>query len=370
VNVLIVGAGPAGSLVAINLGKKFDIKMVEEHQAAGFPVQCAGLISESCYEEFRKFSKKSLINRIKGAFFFSPNGDHLEMVGKRKGVVVERKVLDVELLSKASEVAEVWLKTKYLESKHKAARVVHESKEKFIEYDYLIGADGANSIVVREFGFKRPEFYLAIQFEASLECLDENMVELYFGKHYSDGFFAYAVPIESGLARLGVISKTDPLNYFKNLIEKHPSVSKRFKGNFFELNAGVIPIGLNEIVKGDVCLVGDSAGMIKPYTGGGLYYHLKAAKILGENFPNLYLYKKKYLEELGAEYTIGSKILKLYSVLSDRDYNELVKLGKDLDFSKLDMDHPTSLLKVLPTLIKEVALKPRLSAKIARNLLS
>ncbi len=369
-DVLIVGAGPAGSLAALNLGKRFHVRLLEEHQAAGFPVQCAGLISESCYEELRRFTRRSFVNRIRGAFFFSPDGDYVEMIGKRKGVVIERKILDVELLAKASEVAEVWLKTKYLGSRLKVARVMHESGEKLVEYDYLIGADGVSSRVAEEFGFKKPEFYLAVQFEASFECLDENMVELYFGRSYSDGFFAYAIPIDSKLARVGVVSKTEPLNYLKNLIEKHPSVSKRVKGSFFELNAGAIPIGLNEIAKDEVCLVGDSAGMVKPHTGGGLYYHLKAAKILGESFPDLQLYRKRYLEEMGAEYSIGSKILKLYSILSDKDYNDLVKLGKNLDFSKLDMDHPSSLLKVLPTLIKEVALKPRLSAKIARNLLS
>jgi len=369
VDILIVGAGPAGSLAALNLGKKFDVKIVEEHQAAGFPVQCAGLISDECYESLRRYSKKSFVNRIRGAFFFSPDGNFVEMVGKRKGVVIERKILDVELLSKASEVAQVWLKAKYIGSSGKVARIIHNSEKKLVKYDYLIGADGANSKVASEFDFSKPNLYPAVQVEATFEPLDENMVELYFGEKYSNGFFAYAIPLESKIARIGVVSKTEPLNHLKNLIEKHPSVSRRFKGSFLELNAGIIPIGLNEIAKGNICLIGDSAGMVKPYTGGGLYYHLIAAEILGESFPNLELYKKRYLKKMAREYSIGSKILKLYSILSDSDYNELVKVGKDIDFSKLDMDHPSSILRILPTLVRKIALKPGLSVKVTKNLL-
>ncbi len=369
--VLIVGGGPAGSLTAINLGNKYEIKLIEEHQAAGFPVQCAGLISQPCYDKLKKFAKRSLVNRIKGAFFFSPDGNHIELVGKRKGVVIERKILDFELLKEASKNAEILLKSSYIESDNGRAKLITNSGEKIEEYDLLIGADGVNSRVAKEFGFSRPEIFSAIQVESSFECLDKNMVELYFGKGYSDGFFAYAIPIDSSTARIGVVSKSDPKSYLERLIEKHPSISKRIGKSITEVNAGAIPIGLNEIFKRNVCLIGDSAGMVKPYTGGGIYYHLLAAEMLGRNFPDFKKYREDYLKLLGKDYTTGMKIQRLYSKLSDSDYNGLVKMGKDVIESyakELDMDHPSSLLSVLPKLIKLASFKPTLIAKIAKEL--
>ncbi|AGK60182.1 geranylgeranyl reductase family [Archaeoglobus sulfaticallidus PM70-1] len=372
--ILIVGGGIAGSLSAIHLGKENEVVVVEEHQSAGFPVQCAGLISEECYNILSNFSKRCYINKIDGAFFFSPNGDYLELYGKRRGVVIERKILDFDLISKASENANILMKTKYISSNGKKAKLRSDSGEMFLEYDFLIGADGTYSRVSSEYGFRKPEVLSAIQFEANFECLDENMVELYFGSEYSSGFFAYAIPLDSTTARIGVVTKASEINavhYLKNLIEKHPSASIRFGKAITELNAGSIPVGLNEIVRENVCLIGDSAGMTKPYTGGGIYYLLKAVECLSENFPSLNRFKQEYLNRMGKEYEFGMKIYRLYSKLSDRDYNELLSSAKGFEgyARELDMDRPSSILKVLPAIMKLLFKSPTLYLKIGKEFL-
>ncbi|RLI71187.1 NAD(P)/FAD-dependent oxidoreductase, partial [Archaeoglobales archaeon] len=266
--VLVVGGGPAGCLTAIELGE-YEVTLIEEHPSIGFPVQCAGLISQDCFNEYTKYCKsvkKSLVNKISGAFFFSPNGKWVELEGKSKGVVIERKIFDRELLIKASEFAELKVGERF------------NSDFDLNKHDYIIGADGVYSSISKHFGFDAPEIYSAIQIECKFESFDSNMVELYFGKAYSDGFFAYAIPIDD-FARIGVVSKSQPHIYLKNLLNKHPSVSKRINNKIIELNAGAIPIGLVDFVKDNVALIGDAAGMTKPYTGGGLFYLLRAAKI-------------------------------------------------------------------------------------------
>jgi len=365
VEVLVVGGGPAGSLSAIALGKRGDVILAEEHQSAGFPVQCAGLISKDCYDRLKKFSDCKL-NDIRGAFFFSPNGDYVELEGKSKGVVVERKILDRDLIVKASEFAKIWMKTKFIGFSEKSGAILIKNGEKVCKrFDCIIGADGVYSSVARTFGFDRPKVLSAVQVECRFEALNEDMVELYFGQTYSRGFFAYAVPIDSTTARIGVVSEENPQLYFRNLVEKHPSVSKRIKlSKITELNAGAIPIGLVDFVKGNVALVGDSAGMVKPYTGGGLYYLLKATEILARCFPDLKKFKDEYLKLMKKEFDVGMKMFKLYSTLSDEDYDYLVRIGKDYaDMAKeLHMDSPSTLLRILPAIIKIVK-NPRLMKK-------
>ena len=308
--ILIVGGGPAGSLSAIAL-KNYDVTVVEEHSSAGFPVQCAGLISERCYKELRRFSDCK-VNDIRGAVFFSPNTS-VELEGKVRAVVVERKILDRDLLAKASEHANVMIKTKFLGVENGKAVLRSVGNKIELDYDYVVGADGVNSTVSKVFNFERPKVYSALQITCKFDCISEDLVEIYFG--FSD-FFCYAIPFDE-FAKIGVISSENPMPILKKLLGW---LDKRVKGNILELNAGAIPIGLVSFVKDNVMLIGDSAGMVKPYTGGGLYYILKAVEKL-EHFPNLKRIQKEYVKDLGIEYKVGMKIAKLYKILDIEDYD-------------------------------------------------
>lgn len=364
-DALVVGAGPAGSLTAYMLGKKFDVVIAEEHQIAGFPVQCAGLISDNCFESYRKYCRidKAIESKIRGAIFFSPSGNTIE--GKGKAYVVERKILDRLLFEKASEVSEVLVKTKV---KFNNGIFLGDRNRK-IGARYIIGADGVNSSVARYFNFEKVGLFTSIQAEMRFEAIDENFVELYFGKKWSDAFFAYAIPL-GDTARVGVICRENPRTYFKNLIEKHPSVSGRVKGGIIELNVGAIPDRLIEFVTKNVALIGDSAGMVKPYTGGGLYYLLIAAEKLAESFPDFSRYREAYLKELGKEYSFGYKIRKLYQ-LDDSKMEEIFEVMRDFDFPGVHMDKPSSLQlpKSISKIVFRLIRKPKLVLYIFKLLI-
>ncbi len=350
-DVLIVGGGPAGSLSAIQLGKSYDVVLVEEHQCPGFPVQCAGLISDKCFEEYSKYCKikKAVENEINGAFFFSPSGDYLE--ARDNAYVIERKILDSMLLEKASDYAKILVKSRFSSSNLKKFR----SK-------YIIGADGANSTVARIFEFDRPGVFTALQVETKFEPIDEKYVEIYFGSKFSDEFFAYAIPI-GDTARVGVICRNNAKLFLKNLM-KHPALRGRIGDSFIELNAGIIPDRLVEFVKNKVVLIGDAAGMVKPYTGGGLYYLLIAADILGKKFPDLDSFQKRYIQTLGRDYKYGLRIRRLYKILSDDDFNCLVRTFRNFDFSGIHMDHPSTVLSKIVAAGVKLAKHPKLFMKI------
>ncbi|ADB57333.1 FAD-dependent monooxygenase [Archaeoglobus profundus] len=343
--ILIVGGGPAGSLSAIAL-KNYDVTVVEEHSSAGFPVQCAGLISERCYRELKKFSDCK-VNDIRGAVFFSPNNS-VELEGKVGAVVVERKLLDRDLLAKASEYANVMIKTKFLGVEKGKAVLRSMGKKIELDYDYIIGADGVYSTVSNVFNFKKPEVYSALQITCRFECISDDLVEIYFG--FSD-YFCYAIPFDE-FAKIGVISSQNPMPVMRRLLRW---LGKRVKGSVLELNAGAIPIGLVDFVKDRVMLIGDSAGMVKPYTGGGLYYILKAVEKL-KHFPNLKKVQKEYVKDLRIEYKVGTKIAKLYRTLEPEDYDYLIGVAREHgDLAReLDMDRPSTLLKLIPLILKIV----------------
>ena len=72
---------------------------------------------------------------------------------------------------------------------------------------------------------------------------------------------------------------------------------------------------------------------------------------------------------MGREYAYGEKIRRLYTILSDEEYEYLIKVIRDVDFSKVGMDSPSSILKIMPKIIKLLK-NPKLFLKVATNLLS
>ncbi|MDD1727838.1 MAG: FAD-dependent oxidoreductase, partial [Methanospirillum sp.] len=111
-DVVVVGAGPAGSAAAQSCAKAgLSTLLIEEQAHIGVPVQCAGLLSCSAFEECR-VSPRSILNKVSGA---SVTTDHAMLsfdAGRTKAYVVDRALLDQEMGYAAADAgAEIRLKT-------------------------------------------------------------------------------------------------------------------------------------------------------------------------------------------------------------------------------------------------------------------
>ncbi len=359
--VAVVGAGPAGSLSAYVLSSEgFKVAVFEEHQSPGFPCQCAGLISEDCLKLLSNYVDVEVCGKIKGAYVFSPSGNFAKVRGRSKAVVVDRKILDYELFRLASSTAKTFVKCRVNSVSNGYSLFTSAGR---FEAEYVVGADGPQSIVAKNLGFERPKILSAVQLECDFECFDENYVEIYLG--YSDFLFGYAVPVDDGFARVGIVSETNAILWLERLMK---FLSDRVNAKkCCELNCGAVPFGLVDFVKDKAILIGDSAGMVKPYTGGGIYYLSIAAEKL-RYFPDLERVRREYLKEMQREYRLGMKIARLYRELSDDDFDYLVDVAKSVNLSDVHMDRPTTLLKALPAVLK-ILNRPSLLARVGRLLL-
>jgi digeranylgeranylglycerophospholipid reductase len=364
-DVAVIGAGPAGAMAskyaALNGARTL---LIEEHASIGSPVQCAGLISKGAITECEIGEGSFVLAKMKGAFVYSPGGDELTIRGKNvKAYVIDRKIFDRALVERSLDAGvELMLKTRFTGLLKGGISALSSGEKKEIQADIVIGADGIMSNVGRAAGISRCKKFLSgIQFEAPYDAKDEEFVEIFTGNKIAPGFFGWAVPFGQ-MARIGLaknMGDRPALHYLEELM-KHPVLASRYIGSRIEHVVGGIPLGQpDKTVMGNVMLVGDAAGQVKPTSGGGVYMGAVCAKIAGEvaaraarKKAGLEEYEKRWRSAVGRELAIGMMIHKSIGKLSDENMNEFIAFLNSPGMSESiteygDMDHPSVLLKEL-----------------------
>jgi geranylgeranyl reductase family protein len=291
--IVIVGAGPVGCYLGHLLKQHgFSPLLLEDHAEVGKPVQCAGIVGRGIFEEMRlPISSKSIMNTIDGAKIFF-NGTSFNINRPKVAHIIDREIFDKELCQN--------LNVEY----NTSLQSVHPIKDGYIlktsngEYfaDIVIGADGPNSRVRKSLDFASDmKLYRGYQYRLKMTPKQKNMVEVHYVKPFS--MFTWLIPEGNGVVRIGTISP----NPYQSLNEFLGKIAE--KGEVIEKNAGAIPIGTCQLVKGQVALVGDAACQVKPITSGGIYYGMKSAEILADAVRDgdLDLYEKRWNEEFERE---------------------------------------------------------------------
>jgi geranylgeranyl reductase family protein len=357
-NVVVAGAGPAGSAAAREcavLG--LSVLCIEEHGTIGYPVQCAGLLSSMAFAECRVPSERSVLNRVTGARVISGAGSELLIDAKTtKAVVVDRGTLDFEMAEAAADAgADFRLKTAVYDVRGNSVvtRGVYGHEE--IGFDILIAADGARSTIARLSGMQRARTFLAgIQADMPGEC-DPRYVQIY--PDASPEFFGWSIPTGPGRIRVGLCGRTQ-------VKERFGAFVKKFGATTSHLVTGTLPLGvMQRTYKDRTLFVGDAAGFPKPTSGGGIYTGVRsarhaaavAASACGEGRYDetaLAAYERRWKEDFGRELELGYRLFELRQKMPADDIDALIRALDTPSIIKTieehgDMDRPGALVKKL-----------------------
>jgi len=149
-------------------------------------------------------------------------------------------------------------------------------------FDKIIGCDGAESFTRKYLKEKEPTLRLGIQGFVPTINSKESFVEAWPCKNG----FLWKIPRGNEI-EYGII--TDINNAHKTFVE----FMKKGNISITNVKAKLIPQGLIIPNNDKITLCGDSAGLTKPWSGGGVIWGFKAADILLENFPSFKNYRKK-----------------------------------------------------------------------------
>jgi digeranylgeranylglycerophospholipid reductase len=307
-DVIVVGAGPAGSVAALNAAADSDVLLIETRPEIGAPVRCAEAVPlvetpfvfHTSFEKYVKPDKKWVASEVKGVRATAPDGTIVEvsgeMFGKEDplGIVLERKLFDRQLAKDAARSgAHVAVRTRAtgLILEDGAVRGVKLSRlgEEFdVRAKLVIGADGVESQVGRWAGInttlKLKDIESCAQYHMQNVELMDNTLDFYFGSSAPSGY-AWAFPKGDGAGNIGLGVLGSKLSGKRPLAYLDEFVAQRFPdGKPVELMMGACPVSgaLSHIVGNGLMLVGDAAHHTEPITGGGIMAALQSGTIAGQ----------------------------------------------------------------------------------------
>jgi digeranylgeranylglycerophospholipid reductase len=367
-DVLVIGAGPAGSMTAKWAAKSgASVLMIEKRQEIGSPVRCGEGMSKDWLADVGIKPGRWVNVEVEGARIFSPNETVFEInekdAGNEVGYVVERDEFDKQLaIDAANAGVEVRLKTAATGVLKEDGKVVGARVKQFgspfdVRAKVTIAADGFESQVGRWAGLSTnialKDMDSCLQYRMTNVDCDVRFCDFYLGK-VAPGGYVWIFPKGDGLANVGIgvqvsqiKSMAEPRDYLDRWIANHPAYSK---GKKIDMVGGGVSISppLKQTVSDGFMLVGDAARMIDPLTGGGIANGCIAGKICGTVAAEaarsgdaskafLMKYEKGWRARLEEKLYRNWLAKEKLCTLTDETFDKIVDALKDVRLQKLNV---------------------------------
>ncbi len=332
-DVIVVGAGPAGSMTAQAAAERgLDVLLIERNLEIGVPVRCAEGVTKEI-EQFVEIEQRWISNAAKGMILYGPNGTKVVLSvtgGEDLAYVVDRRLFDKYLAQKAAQAgAEVRVKTPacgvirdggYV----KGIYAYSDGAPVRIGADVVVGADGVESRIGLWGGIdtRLPLADIGICAEYLMCNIEVNQeyLETFFGNEIAPKGYAWIFPKGADCANVGLgiggdVSGSNhrALDYLNAFVREHfPN------GTILADIYGAVPLSgpIYETVANGLLLVGDAARHVNPANGGGILQALKGGAIAGD-----------VVAKAVREKNVSKRLLMEYEKRWRRDFGKVLEAG-------------------------------------------
>ncbi len=339
-DVIVVGAGPAGSTAATVLARSGRQVLMLDRAAFprdkacgdGIPPGTVGILRDLGLEEALHAAE---FYRIDALRLVSARGRdwRIRFTARREGsdfYVARRVRFDALLFRHALACGATFqlaqVRAPLLEhGRVTGVRAQVDGVERELRARVVIGADGATSAIARSLlPAKPPECHRAVAIRAYLERFEAlpHTVEFHFGRHFTPGY-AWVFPLENDCANVGIVVRTDRFKrrgiaieqLLREFVECDEMRARRASwSNLGGIATWQLPFAVpRKMVRAfdGAVLAGDAARLVDSLTGEGIHNAVVSGKLAAEAVLNaldagdvsrasLSGYEGRLEEELGA----------------------------------------------------------------------
>jgi geranylgeranyl reductase family protein len=327
--IAIIGAGPAGSMLAYILASH-DKKVILYDHKAPWEKPCGGMLGPDTIHEHPELENYPYpINFCNEIVYISPRNDRKFVKAEKVIPVISRMELNRFILDMATNLGAEFVQMKVVDISQDDSQWTIETDDSSHEADLIVGADGVNSIVRKATVGKFPKEHLSLTCGYFLTGVPEDQYIMKFLD--MEGYiwvFSRADHTSVGIgAKLGTVLGYSLFKILDDfLCENYPGLKIKKK------YSALIPTATDEGFFDTPCcgdnwlLIGDAAGHVDPIVGEGIYYALGSAKVAARAILNgdIHSYDTLWREKYGDTLKQGASFRQILSKLSQKFGSEII----------------------------------------------
>lgn len=296
-DVVIIGCGPAGVTAGYFLASKgFSVLIFEKEKHPRKKI-CGGVLTEKTIslvkevfqEDYSKLKEKDIIDYLSNEYeLIFKDGRRKKYSSVDKYYFTKREKYDYFLFKKATDMGVSIAENTNINQINIKNGII-KIKNNNIKYDYLISADGVNSIIRNKYFLNINElrkwyYNIGISMQITINRNDVSL-QIYHPQMYFSEIiegYAWVFPNKKQM----IIGIGGSLQYNKDIKKSFLKFIKKFNAiKIPKIQASLIPYGfyIKNLVRKNMLLTGDAAGLVDPFTGEGIYYAQKSGLLAAQS---------------------------------------------------------------------------------------
>jgi geranylgeranyl reductase family protein len=316
-HIAVVGAGPAGSWVSALLARNGHSVTLFDPQAP-WEKPCGGGVTTKALSGFGVFESDLPRHNIDRITVYFGDKVSVSVSVSEPLAVVSRRELGKYLIHEAEKSGVSIVRGRVSQIARSPHGWLLSTRDTSVQADFLIGSDGATSLVRRTVstGLRPEDLCVTLGYFIPGTFLPH--MKIYFVPAFEGYIWSFPRPTHTSY---GLITRSEPgwtaraKTLLSNFIVADLGSEVLQQSEFYSAPVpclGPMAWKKNQISGDRWALIGDAAGLVDPITGEGIYYAFRSAQILAETIGRPELYAAKVEMEIGRELARAARMYKRF----------------------------------------------------------